>query len=29
LKSGKYSSISEKHDAMIRIKATGTCIKNW
>lgn len=28
LKSGKYSSISEKHDAMIRIKATGTCVRN-
>jgi len=28
LKSGKYSSISEKHDAMIRIKSTGTCVKN-
>ena len=25
LKSGKYSSVSEKHDALIRIKAKGTC----
>ena len=28
LKSGNYSSVSEKHDAMIRIKSTGTCVKN-
>lgn len=25
---GKYSSISEKHDAMVRIKSNGTCSKN-
>ena len=29
LKSGNYSSVSEKHNAMIRIKSTGTCVKNW
>ena len=28
LKSGNYSAVSEKHDAMIRIKSTGTCVKN-
>ena len=28
LQSGKYSSIAAKQDAMIRIKATGNCVKN-
>jgi hypothetical protein len=28
LKTGNYYSVSEKPDAMIRIKATGTCVKN-
>lgn len=28
LKTGNYSSVSEKHDVMIRIKAKGTCEKH-